>query len=1074
MKLKHILFALLLLPILSSAQKVVYNQVAEAKSNGKVFRELIPFKFISSDLRKEEVDPEVLKEGILLLPNTKVQNDILQSQPEYLTLVIPVSGTSEIKVDLLKNDIFASGFFVSESKEPNSPISYKEGVHYKGIIQGQPNSIVAFSFFKEEIIGMLSDPSGNRVIGKIKNDFRNTHILYNDLNLLVRNPFECSTDDDGGKYLPSQLNRNGSNTTSSLGDCINIYIEIDNDVVTDKGGAVGASNYVTSLFNQSFVLYANESLSLAISQIMCWTTTSPYATLTTTSSLLNAYQANTGTFNGNLSHLITYKGGGGQAAGFSGICNVDPDESKCVSKIYSTFSNVPTYSWPVNVVTHEMGHLIGSRHTHACVWNGNNTAIDGCSGATEGGCALPGNPSGGGTIMSYCHLQSVGMNFSLGFGPQPGNVIRNTVLNATCLHACGYTSCSDGFINGQETGIDCGGPSCPVCPGTCTTPSGVTVNLIGVDNATINWSAVVGAVTYTLEYKLNSSTTWIVASSTISNTTSYYLSGLTSASLYDYRIKTNCSGGSSSYFQSQFTTVTPAACNSNYEPNETRATAATIPSNTTITATIGTASDLDYYKITTSVTSDFIVNLTNLAGDYDLAMQNSVGTQIGLSENGGTTSESITLTSLAAGTYYFFVYGYGGANSPTVCYNLNVTVSATAGCGAPTGLASSAITSTAATVSWSGVASAVNYNVEYKLNSSGVWIVASSSNVPTTYNFTGLTAGLLYDYRIRSNCSSGNSAYTQAQFTTSPTCIGSNEPNESLAAAILVSVNTTISAGINTSTDIDYYKVVTTTNSNFSITLTNLPADYDLSMYTSTGTLLASSANGSTLSETININNLAPGTYVFKVFGFNSVFNTSVCYNLFIGNTQIYPLQITALIEGYYLGSGTMRAVANPTNSPTVCDTIEVQLANSTSPYAIAYTLKGTITTSGVGTFLFPYSAAGGTYYIVIKHRNSLQVWSATSIIFSGTSVSYNFTTAANKAFGSNQYVFSDGKAALYSGDVNQDNIINATDYNTINSNVNQFLIGYLTSDLTGDRCVEASDYSLIENHYGGISLSKP
>jgi hypothetical protein len=96
---------------------------------------------------------------------------------------------------------------------------------------------------------------------------------------------------------------------------------------------------------------------------------------------------------------------------------------------------VPTYSWSVMVVAHEFGHLFGSRHTHACVWNGNNTAIDGCAGATEGGCSLPGNPSGGGTIMSYCHL-NVGINFSLGFGPQPANVIVSNVNNASCLGNC--------------------------------------------------------------------------------------------------------------------------------------------------------------------------------------------------------------------------------------------------------------------------------------------------------------------------------------------------------------------------------------------------------------------------------------------------------------------------------------------------------------------------------------------------------------------------------------------------------------------------------------------------------------
>jgi hypothetical protein len=85
------------------------------------------------------------------------------------------------------------------------------------------------------------------------------------------------------------------------------------------------------------------------------------------------------------------------------------------------------------VITHEMGHLMGSNHTHSCVWNGNNTAIDGCA-ATEGSCARPGNPSNGGTIMSYCHLQGVGINFNNGFGPQPSAVILNKIANAgSCL-----------------------------------------------------------------------------------------------------------------------------------------------------------------------------------------------------------------------------------------------------------------------------------------------------------------------------------------------------------------------------------------------------------------------------------------------------------------------------------------------------------------------------------------------------------------------------------------------------------------------------------------------------------------
>jgi hypothetical protein len=57
-------------------------------------------------------------------------------------------------------------------------------------------------------------------------------------------------------------------------------------------------------------------------------------------------------------------------------------------------------------------------------------ALDGCYDEEwEGNCPQPGIPPEGGTIMSYCN----DIDFSLGFGEQPGNLIRDKVSNATCL-----------------------------------------------------------------------------------------------------------------------------------------------------------------------------------------------------------------------------------------------------------------------------------------------------------------------------------------------------------------------------------------------------------------------------------------------------------------------------------------------------------------------------------------------------------------------------------------------------------------------------------------------------------------
>jgi hypothetical protein len=81
--------------------------------------------------------------------------------------------------------------------------------------------------------------------------------------------------------------------------------------------------------------------------------------------------------------------------------------------------------------------------------------------------------------------------------------------------------------------------------------------------------------------------------------------------------------------------------------------------------------------ILSSISQLLPVLLTTLPGNYDLALLNSSGTQIGISKNKGTKNESIAL-SVTAGTYYAKVYPTGTANSATSCYTLKVqTVTAT-------------------------------------------------------------------------------------------------------------------------------------------------------------------------------------------------------------------------------------------------------------------------------------------------------------------------------------------------------------------------------------------------------------
>jgi hypothetical protein len=88
---------------------------------------------------------------------------------------------------------------------------------------------------------------------------------------------------------------------------------------------------------------------------------------------------------------------------------------------------------------------------------------------------------------------------------------------------------------------------------------------------------------------------------------------------------------------------------------------------------ISPTGDLDYYKFTITTAGTITVTLTTLPKDYDLKLFNSAGTQVAISQNGSTTSETINYTA-AAGVYYAQVYGYNGNNSATSCYTLKVAL----------------------------------------------------------------------------------------------------------------------------------------------------------------------------------------------------------------------------------------------------------------------------------------------------------------------------------------------------------------------------------------------------------------
>jgi len=112
-------------------------------------------------------------------------------------------------------------------------------------------------------------------------------------------------------------------------------------------------------------------------------------------------------------------------------------------------------------------------------------------------------------------------------------------------------------------------------------------------------------------------------------------------------------------------------CSDPYEPNDSKTTAALIPTNEEIHALIGTTLDVDYFKVLISEPSNNLrVILFNLPKDYNLFVYNKANQKIGTSKNKFQVPDTVTLNGLSIGTYWIKVRGKAGAYDPSHCYSM--------------------------------------------------------------------------------------------------------------------------------------------------------------------------------------------------------------------------------------------------------------------------------------------------------------------------------------------------------------------------------------------------------------------
>lgn len=323
--------------------------------------------------------------------------------------------------------------------------------------------------------------------------------------------------------------------------------------------------------------------------------------------------------------------------------------------------------------THEVGHWLNCYH----IWGDDGTS---CSGSD---------------LVSDTPNQA---DENYGCPAFPNVSCSNGPNGDMFMNYMDYTddACMNLFTNGQKARMQslfsAGGarvslltsPGCqPPSGGSCGTPTGLAASGVTQTGATLGWGSVSGATSYNLQWKAASSGTWTTVTGLTA--TSYGLSGLSAGTTYNFQVQAVCGSTSGNYSATSSFTTSSGSCAEQYEPNNTQATAASIPVNTAFTAQISTSTDKDYYKFAnTTATRNIKIELTTLPFDYDLRLyrkntNNNNYTLLASSTNAGTQNELITYnTSTVSSNYVAYVFGYNGAYSTSQCYTLKVSLSATA------------------------------------------------------------------------------------------------------------------------------------------------------------------------------------------------------------------------------------------------------------------------------------------------------------------------------------------------------------------------------------------------------------
>jgi hypothetical protein len=187
-------------------------------------------------------------------------------------------------------------------------------------------------------------------------------------------------------------------------------------------------------------------------------------------------------------------------------------------------------------------------------------------------------------------------------------------------------------------------------------------------------------------------------------------------------------------------------------------------------------------------------------------------------------------------------------------------------------------------------------------------------------------------------------------------------------------------------------------------------------------------------------------------------------------------LNLILFLQGYYIGERKMQPVLQiqgVKSAPDIeADSILVELVNPETG-EIVEIRQAVLHTDG--TVSVGFDAPSDNYYIVIKHRNSIETWSANPVKCT-LDTEYDFSKSDTQAYKDNQVQVEDGVWALYTGDITQDGKIDEEDFKLFDEDSNNGVNSvYVATDLNGDGFVDGNDFPVLDiNMYQKIHSLNP